>query len=142
MADRASRRLTHWEARSIVADRDDVTIAAILAIQPSIWEFEEAVAWAFGESGVIGELERQLDGAVARVYDILMREQELPEDIKCAVATLPDGMAEDPADDEPSNEFARYFGWRVAVMPPSSPDRRPGAKPHSHSMQPARPVWR
>jgi hypothetical protein len=38
------------------------------------------VAWASGESDVMGDLERPLKGAVAQLYDILMAGEESPED--------------------------------------------------------------
>ena len=38
------------------------------------------MAWASGESDVMGDLERPLAGVVAQLYDILMTGEEFPED--------------------------------------------------------------
>lgn len=80
MTERIRRSLRQQDVRKIVGDLDDAKIAAILAIKPSVDELEEAVAWASGESDVMGELERPLDGAVAHIYDIMIRDETLLED--------------------------------------------------------------
>jgi hypothetical protein len=74
------RSLTPQDVRDIVGDLDDARIAAILAIGANAEELEEAMAWASGESDVMGDLERPLTGAVAQLYDILMTGEEFPED--------------------------------------------------------------
>jgi hypothetical protein len=38
------------------------------------------MAWASGASDIMGDLERPLTGAVARLYDILMTGEEFAED--------------------------------------------------------------
>ena len=38
------------------------------------------MAWAMGESDVMGELRHRLDGTVASVYDILVAEEPEEED--------------------------------------------------------------
>jgi len=58
----------------------DAQMAALLATKASVEEFEEALAWASGESDVMGELEKRLDGAAARVYEILTAEDQYPEE--------------------------------------------------------------
>ena len=57
----------------------DAKLAALLATQATVEEFEEALAWASGESDVMGELEKRLDGAAALVYDILTAEEQFPD---------------------------------------------------------------
>ena len=57
----------------------DSKMAALLATEATVEEFEEALAWATGESDVMGELEKRLDGAAALVYDILTVEDQYPE---------------------------------------------------------------
>ena len=59
---------------------DDAKMAALLATQASVEEFEEALAWASGESDVMGELEKRLGGAAALVYDILTAEERFPDE--------------------------------------------------------------
>jgi hypothetical protein len=55
-------------------------MAALLASEATLEEFEEALAWANGESDVLGKLEMRLDGAAAAVYDILTAEREDADD--------------------------------------------------------------
>jgi hypothetical protein len=74
------RSLTPQDVREIVGDLDDAKIAAILATGANAEQLEEAMAWAAGESDVMGDLERPLTGVVARLYDILMTGEEFPED--------------------------------------------------------------
>jgi phosphoglycolate phosphatase-like HAD superfamily hydrolase len=73
------RALTPQDVRHIVGDLDDAKIAAILATDATVEELEEAAAWASGESDVMGDLERPLEGVVATVYDILMTGEELED---------------------------------------------------------------
>ena len=80
MSERASPPVTRQDIESILGRIDDASMTAILAIGPSVNELEEAVAWATGESDVMGELERPLDGAAARVYDILTQDEAWLED--------------------------------------------------------------
>ncbi len=62
------------EIHDIVGDLDAVKLEAILATGATPAELEEALAWAAGETDVMGDLERPLKGRVAAVYDILMTE--------------------------------------------------------------------
>ena len=73
------RHLTPQDVRHILGDLDDAKIAAILATEATPEELEEVAAWASGESDVMGELERPLEGVVATVYDILMTGEDLEE---------------------------------------------------------------
>jgi hypothetical protein len=76
----STRGLTHQDVREIAGDLDDAKIAVILATGATAEQLEEAMAWAAGESDVMGDLERPLSGVVARLYDILMTGEEFPED--------------------------------------------------------------
>jgi hypothetical protein len=71
--------LTPQDVRDIVGALDDAKIAAILATSANTEELEEAMAWASGESDVMG-LERPLASVVGQLYDILMTGEEFPED--------------------------------------------------------------
>lgn len=68
--------LTRAEIAALVGDVDDATMAAILAIEPSRAELDEALAWAAGEDDVMGEMERPLVGKAAQIYDLLTAEEE------------------------------------------------------------------
>ena len=72
--------LTLQDVKDVVGDLDDAKIAAIVATGANAEQLEEAMAWAAGESDVMGDLERPLTGAVAELYDILMTGEEFPED--------------------------------------------------------------
>jgi hypothetical protein len=78
----APRRVvvTAREVMDLFGDLDDMKIAAIVAEQPTMGELEEAAAWAAGESDMIGELERPLEGVIARVYEIITSDRELEDD--------------------------------------------------------------
>lgn len=80
MPEPRTRKLTPRDVRDIVGDLDDARIAALLAADATPKELEEAAAWAAGESDLMGDLERPLDGVVARLYDILTAGEEYPED--------------------------------------------------------------
>ena len=61
-----TRSLTPQDVREIVGALDDAKVAAILATGANAEQLEEAMAWAAGESDVMGDLERPLSGAVGR----------------------------------------------------------------------------
>jgi hypothetical protein len=63
--------LTHERVVEICGDITDSQASALLALGPSEEELEQAVAWAAGESDVMGDERRPLVGAVAAAYDIL-----------------------------------------------------------------------
>ncbi len=67
----AKRTVTHEVLRELLPDILDEKAAAILRSGAELHELQEAIAWAGGQSGVMGELRRPLSGSVAVVYDIL-----------------------------------------------------------------------
>lgn len=77
---KSGRRMGRDEVVRLVGDLEDAKVAEILAIAPTLEELEEAVAWAESESDVMGELEKSLSGASARVYEILMTRKDFGED--------------------------------------------------------------
>jgi hypothetical protein len=62
------------EIRAMVGDIEAAKLEAILATGASEAEIEQALAWAAGETDVMGDLERPLSGPVAEVYEILASE--------------------------------------------------------------------
>jgi len=73
-------RITASHVRSVVGDIDDTALASIVATGASVEEFEEAYAWAQGESDVVGETERPLAGRVRQIYEILVANEQWYED--------------------------------------------------------------
>jgi hypothetical protein len=67
------------EIVAMLGDIEAAKAEAILAAGASVAQIEEAQAWAAGESDVMGDLERPLNGTVAAVFEILSAE-EPPED--------------------------------------------------------------
>ena len=63
-----------------LSDIGDSKMAALLATEATVEQFEEALAWASGESDVMGELEKRLGGAAALVYEILTSDDRYPEE--------------------------------------------------------------
>lgn len=72
-------KVTHDQVVQALGDVPDSRVAAILATGATLEEFEEAVAWAVGESDVVGELERPLAARVAAVYNILTTDEAFPD---------------------------------------------------------------
>ena len=63
------------EIREMVGDVEAAKLEAILATRATPGQIEEAMAWAAGESDVMGgDLQRPLSGPVATVYEILASE--------------------------------------------------------------------
>lgn len=68
------RPATLHEIREIVGDIEAAKLEAILATGATPAQIEQALAWAAGETDVMGDLERPLTGPVAAVYEILASE--------------------------------------------------------------------
>ena len=72
---RQSRR-TPDDAKRLLGDADESKIAEILAIQPTIWELEQAAIWHRGDGDVLGKSGRTLSGKAARIFEILSADDE------------------------------------------------------------------
>ncbi len=68
------------DIRRIAGDIEDAKVAAIERCGATATELEAAVAWASGLTGVMGRERHPLSGVVARVYDILIADEELGDD--------------------------------------------------------------
>jgi hypothetical protein len=73
-AGKMPRPATSSGIRQTVGELDDAKLEAILATGATPAELEAALAWAEGESDVMGKSARPLEGRVAAVYEILMTE--------------------------------------------------------------------
>ena len=67
----AGAALSAGEVRRIAGDISDARVLAILDLAPSRDELEQAVAWAEGQSDVLGELELPLSVVVGELHEIL-----------------------------------------------------------------------
>ena len=72
--------LTADQIHHTVGEVDELVAARIIATGATLAQLEEALAWARGESDVIGDLQRPSDAMVGAVYDILTAEEDFPED--------------------------------------------------------------
>ena len=68
---RTDRALTRDDVAQALGDEEDTAITAIMALNPTFGEFHTALAWALGESDVMGKERRPLDGKAKQIYDIL-----------------------------------------------------------------------
>ena len=75
---KTSEPITLADVQSIVGDIDSNKAAVIVATEASVVQLEEAVAWAEGESDVMGDLVRPISHQVSAIYDVLIT--ELPEE--------------------------------------------------------------
>ncbi len=72
--------VTHDMVVGLVGEIGNARLAAILAARPTLEDLEEAVAWAAGESDVMGEERLPLSGVAAQVYDILTADEDYYND--------------------------------------------------------------
>ena len=62
--------------RRAAGDIDETKIVAILRLQPTPGEIEEAAVWALGRREVFGKSDRAPRGKIATIYDILTADDE------------------------------------------------------------------
>jgi hypothetical protein len=71
-----SEPATPDDARRLLGDADESKIAEILAMQPTIWELEQAAIWHRGDGDVLGKAGQALSGKAARIFEILSTDDE------------------------------------------------------------------
>jgi hypothetical protein len=64
------------DAKRLLGDTDEGKIAEVLAVQPTIWELEQAAIWHRGDGDVLGKAGYPLSGKAARVFEILSVDDE------------------------------------------------------------------
>ena len=77
---RAGTALSAEAIRRIAGEISDARVLAILDLDPSRDELEQAAAWAEGQSDVLGELELPLSGVVSELHEILTAGEEWEEE--------------------------------------------------------------
>jgi len=75
---RGDTRATHEDLLHIIGELDNGTAAAILALEPTVAEVEQAFMWISGEGAVVDRTGHPLAGNTAAIVDILAA--ELPEE--------------------------------------------------------------
>jgi hypothetical protein len=75
------RALTRNDVASALGDDEATAISAILALNPTYGEFHTALAWALGESDVMGEARQPLDGKAKQIYDIVAADEVWLEEL-------------------------------------------------------------
>ena len=73
-------RLTIEDTRHMLGDIGSGKIAAILKLEPSQEELEEAIAWNQGETRTMSEAHHHLTGRVAKIYEILAADEAWAEE--------------------------------------------------------------
>ena len=73
-----SAAVSRSDLKDIVGDIDDDKIIAILAMQPTLADLEEAAIWATGDGDVLAKAGRPLTGIAAEVFEILTADEEEP----------------------------------------------------------------
>lgn len=71
----AKGTVTHDMVVEMIGEISNAKIAAILTARPTIEDLEEAIAWAAGESDIMGEERLPLTGVAARVCEILTADE-------------------------------------------------------------------
>ena len=70
---------TRQELKHVLGDIDDARTLEVLALGPTVAELEQTMVWAEGEGDTLGKEGRPLVGTAAKVYDILIRDEEPAE---------------------------------------------------------------
>lgn len=72
--------LTHTQVIEIAGQVDDIMAARIIATGATAEDLEEAVAWAAGESDVMGLERKRANTVVHSLYNLLTAERKFPDD--------------------------------------------------------------
>lgn len=68
--------VTRSDVVAVLGIHDDAKIADIIATGATVEDLVEAFEWASGGSDVMADARRSLSGVVARIYDILVSDEE------------------------------------------------------------------
>jgi hypothetical protein len=79
---RSKRAIGHDQVKAIVGDIDDDRIIAILALNPTLAELEEAAVCAAGDSDVLAMSGRPPSATVSEIVEILTCDEEEPPPVR------------------------------------------------------------
>ncbi len=66
----------HEDLAKVLPDLDDARALEILALTPTVAEIEQAALWASGDGDILDRSGHPLHGKVARIFEILVRDEE------------------------------------------------------------------
>ena len=72
----STKAISEQEFKAIVGNVDARQMIEILKLQPTLAELEEAVAWASGDSDILGKEGHILTDKVSAIVDILTADDE------------------------------------------------------------------
>jgi uncharacterized protein with GYD domain len=78
--DGLDRGVSLHDVAAALGDGDESVIAEIMVLNPTYEEFEIALAYAQGESDLMGEERHPLEGKAKQIYDILTAEEAWQEE--------------------------------------------------------------
>jgi len=70
------------DLRRILGDIDDVKVAEILALNPSLNDVEEAAAWLIGDRDILARDGRELTSAARAIVELLSTDEEEPPSLR------------------------------------------------------------
>jgi hypothetical protein len=76
----ALKLLTASDVRRLCGDILDWRVSAIVATGGTLDDLETALAFANGEDDVMGEDRRALAGSAAQIYELVVAEEEFPDE--------------------------------------------------------------
>lgn len=71
--------VTREDLKAVLGDLDDDRVLAILALNPTPVELEQAAVWAAGDGDILGKRGRPQNKIVAEIVDILMADEDEPQ---------------------------------------------------------------
>lgn len=82
MNERDVEIISEGALRATVGNIDDSAVIAILNLQPSLAELEEAMVWASGDGDVLARTGRPMTAKVTKIVEILSSEDEEPPPVR------------------------------------------------------------
>jgi hypothetical protein len=71
--------VTRDDLKAVLGDLDDDRVLAILALNPTPAELEQAAVWAAGDGDILSKRGRPQDKIIAEIVDILTADEDEPE---------------------------------------------------------------
>ena len=74
--DSPDRRANGEDVKRAVGDADDIVVAEILSVRPTLKDLTDAALWARGDGDLLAREHMELSAAAVAVAEILTREEE------------------------------------------------------------------